>query len=59
MRVTLTRDPTFRDLDWVLDQLPASPREPREYSLAPGVRPGYLPTLQGVVQESVSWHQAR
>ena len=57
MRVSLTRDPTFRDLDWVLGQLPASPREPREDPLAPSVRPGDLPTLQGVVQESVAWHQ--
>ena len=58
MRVTLPRDPTYRDVNWVLEQLPPSPHEPREYSLAPGIKPGYLPTLQGVVQESVSWHQA-
>lgn len=56
-RMTLARDPTFRDLEWVLGQLPPSPPALREYPLTPGVKPGYLPTLQGVVQESVSWHQ--
>jgi hypothetical protein len=56
-RLTLARDPTFRDLEWVLEQVPASPPTPREYPLAPGVKPGYLPTLQAVVLDSVAWHQ--
>jgi hypothetical protein len=42
-RLALARDPTFRDVEWVLEQLPASPPSPREYPLAPGVKPGYLP----------------
>ncbi len=56
-RLALDRDPTFRDLETVLAQLPPSPATPREYRLAPGVKPGYLPTLQAMVHESVAWHQ--
>jgi hypothetical protein len=56
-RLVLARDPTFRDLEWVLDQLPPLPPSPQEYRLPPGAKPGYLPTLQAVVQDSIAWHQ--
>jgi hypothetical protein len=56
VRLALPRDPTYRDLEAVLAQLPSSPPTPREYSVVAGTKPGYLPTLQDVIDETVAWY---
>jgi len=58
MRLALPRDPTYRDLDAVIAQLPASPPSPKHYTLMPGVRRGYLPTLQEAVDDCLAWYRA-
>jgi hypothetical protein len=55
-RAVLKRDPTYHDLEAVLAELPSSPPAPREYDVVAGVKPGYLPTLQDAVDETVAWY---
>ncbi len=53
----LPRDPTYRDLDSVIAQLPAAAPSPKEYALLPGVGGSYLPTLQRAVDDCVTWYE--
>jgi hypothetical protein len=55
-RIVLPTDPTYRDLEAVLVQLPSSPPAPKEYAVVSGAKPGYLPTLQDALDETVAWH---
>jgi hypothetical protein len=55
MRLALPRDPTYRDVQSVIALLPPATASPKTYSLLPGDKPGYLPTIQEAVDERVAW----
>ena len=55
-RVVMPRDATYHDLEGVLALLPSSLPAPREYDVVAEARPGYLPTLQDVLYESIAWY---
>ena len=55
-RLVLPTDPTYRDLESLLVQLPSSRPAPKDYAVVSGAKPGYLPTLQDALDETVAWH---